>query len=74
MLHKKTAAHRVELATRSNMFAVIKTGGKQYKVAAEDEIVIMTLPRNVAGSAIVRHGRSHHRRVARSAARHPGRP
>jgi large subunit ribosomal protein L21 len=26
------------------MFAVIKTGGKQYKVAAEDEIVVMTLP------------------------------
>lgn len=25
------------------MFAVIKTGGKQYKVAAEDEIVVMTL-------------------------------
>ncbi len=26
------------------MFAVIKTGGKQYKVAAQDEIVVMTLP------------------------------
>ncbi len=26
------------------MFAVIKTGGKQYKVAAEDKIVIMNLP------------------------------
>ena len=25
------------------MFAVIKTGGKQYKVAADDEIVVMTL-------------------------------
>ena len=25
------------------MFAVIKTGGKQYKVAAEDKITIMTL-------------------------------
>lgn len=25
------------------MFAVIKTGGKQYKVAADDEIVIMSL-------------------------------
>ena len=25
------------------MFAVIKTGGKQYKVAANDEIVVMTL-------------------------------
>ena len=25
------------------MFAVIKTGGKQYKVAADDEITIMTL-------------------------------
>jgi large subunit ribosomal protein L21 len=25
------------------MFAVIKTGGKQYKVAAEDEITVMTL-------------------------------
>jgi large subunit ribosomal protein L21 len=30
--------------TRIKMFAVIKTGGKQYKVAAEDEIVVMTLP------------------------------
>ncbi len=26
------------------MFAVIKTGGKQYKVAAEDTITVMTLP------------------------------
>ena len=26
------------------MFAVIKTGGKQYKVAAEDRITVMTLP------------------------------
>lgn len=26
------------------MFAVIKTGGKQYKVAAEDEIIVMNLP------------------------------
>jgi large subunit ribosomal protein L21 len=25
------------------MFAVIKTGGKQYRVAAEDEITVMTL-------------------------------
>ncbi len=25
------------------MFAVIKTGGKQYRVAANDEIVVMTL-------------------------------
>ena len=25
------------------MFAVIKTGGKQYKVAAEDKITVMTL-------------------------------
>ena len=25
------------------MFAVIKTGGKQYKVAAEDEITVMSL-------------------------------
>ena len=33
------------------MFAVIKTGGKQYKVAAEDEIVIMTLP-GEAGSEV----------------------
>ncbi len=28
------------------MFAVIKTGGKQYKVAAEDQITIMSLPGN----------------------------
>ena len=26
------------------MFAVIKTGGKQYKVAAEDTIAVMMLP------------------------------
>jgi large subunit ribosomal protein L21 len=26
------------------MFAVIKTGGKQYRVAAEDKITVMTLP------------------------------
>jgi large subunit ribosomal protein L21 len=26
------------------MFAVIKTGGKQYRVAAEDEITVMTIP------------------------------
>jgi large subunit ribosomal protein L21 len=26
------------------MFAVIKTGGKQYKVAAEDTITVMALP------------------------------
>jgi len=26
------------------MFAVIKTGGKQYKVAAEDRIIVMSLP------------------------------
>jgi large subunit ribosomal protein L21 len=34
------------------MFAVIKTGGKQYKVAAEDKITIMTLP-GEAGDRIV---------------------
>jgi large subunit ribosomal protein L21 len=34
------------------MFAVIKTGGKQYKVAAEDKITIMLLP-GEAGSRIV---------------------
>jgi large subunit ribosomal protein L21 len=28
---------------RKTMFAVIKTGGKQYKVAAEDKITVMTL-------------------------------
>ena len=33
------------------MFAVIKTGGKQYRVAAEDEIVVMSLP-GEAGDAI----------------------
>ena len=26
------------------MFAVIETGGKQYKVAAQDKITVMTLP------------------------------
>ncbi len=51
MLHKKSAALGVELETRSTMFAVIKTGGKQYKVAAKDEIVIMTLP-GEAGSEV----------------------
>jgi large subunit ribosomal protein L21 len=34
------------------MFAVIKTGGKQYKVAAEDTITVMTLP-GEAGARIV---------------------
>ena len=34
------------------MFAVIKTGGKQYKVAAEDTITVMTLP-GEAGAKIV---------------------
>lgn len=33
------------------MFAVIKTGGKQYKVAADDEIVVMNLP-GEAGDAV----------------------
>lgn len=33
------------------MFAVIKTGGKQYKVAAEDKITVMTLP-GEAGAAV----------------------
>jgi large subunit ribosomal protein L21 len=34
------------------MFAVIKTGGKQYKVSAEDKITVMTLP-GEAGARIV---------------------
>ena len=34
------------------MFAVIKTGGKQYKVAAEDKITVMTLPGD-AGAKVV---------------------
>jgi large subunit ribosomal protein L21 len=34
------------------MFAVIKTGGKQYKVAAEDKITVMLLP-GEAGARIV---------------------
>jgi large subunit ribosomal protein L21 len=34
------------------MFAVIKTGGKQYKVAAEDKITVMTLP-GEAGAKVV---------------------
>jgi len=34
------------------MFAVIKTGGKQYKVAADDKITVMTLP-GEAGAKIV---------------------
>jgi large subunit ribosomal protein L21 len=34
------------------MFAVIKTGGKQYKVAADDKITIMTLP-GEAGERVV---------------------
>src|ERR1700712_5436124 len=34
------------------MFAVIKTGGKQYKVAAEDQITVMLLP-GEAGATIV---------------------
>ena len=34
------------------MFAVIKTGGKQYKVAAENKITVMSLP-GEAGERIV---------------------
>ena len=34
------------------MFAVIKTGGKQYKVAAEDQITVMALP-GEAGAQVV---------------------
>jgi large subunit ribosomal protein L21 len=34
------------------MFAVIKTGGKQYKVAAENRITVMALP-GEAGSRVV---------------------
>jgi large subunit ribosomal protein L21 len=34
------------------MFAVIETGGKQYKVAAQDKITVMTLP-GEAGARIV---------------------
>jgi large subunit ribosomal protein L21 len=37
---------------KKTMFAVIKTGGKQYKVAAEDKITVMTLP-GEAGDRIV---------------------
>jgi len=33
------------------MFAVIKTGGKQYRVAAEDKITVMTLE-GQAGDAV----------------------
>ncbi len=33
------------------MFAVIKTGGKQYRVAADDEITVMTLE-GAAGDAV----------------------
>ncbi|HYC24600.1 MAG TPA: 50S ribosomal protein L21 [Roseiarcus sp.] len=36
------------------MFAVIKTGGKQYKVAAEDEITVMTLA-GEPGDAVTFH-------------------
>src|SRR5579863_10663290 len=35
---------RAGLNTEKTMFAVIKTGGKQYRVAAEDKITVMTLP------------------------------
>jgi large subunit ribosomal protein L21 len=34
------------------MFAVIKTGGKQYKVAAEDKITVMTLPGEAGGRIV----------------------
>jgi large subunit ribosomal protein L21 len=34
------------------MFAVIKTGGKQYKVAADNQITVMSLP-GEAGERIV---------------------
>ncbi len=32
------------------MFAVIKTGGKQYKVVADDEITVMSLPGEAGGA------------------------
>jgi large subunit ribosomal protein L21 len=34
------------------MFAVIKTGGKQYKVAAEDKIAVMALPGEAGGRIV----------------------
>ena len=50
-LHKKTAvrprlrggAEPIGIEGTEEMFAVIKTGGKQYKVAADDEILVMLL-------------------------------
>jgi ribosomal protein L21 len=37
------ALRRAALNTEKTMFAVIKTGGKQYKVAAESQITVMSL-------------------------------
>jgi large subunit ribosomal protein L21 len=34
---------RADLNTEKTMFAVIKTGGKQYKVAAQNKITVMSL-------------------------------
>ena len=34
------------------MFAVIKTGGKQYKVSADDRITVMTLPGEAGGRIV----------------------
>jgi large subunit ribosomal protein L21 len=45
-------AHEPGGTRERTMFAVIKTGGKQYKVAAEDKITVMTLP-GEAGARIV---------------------
>jgi large subunit ribosomal protein L21 len=40
----RRTTRRPDLNTGKTMFAVIKTGGKQYRVTADDEITVMTLP------------------------------
>jgi large subunit ribosomal protein L21 len=46
------AEGRVETKGKDPMFAVIKTGGKQYRVAAEDVITIEKLPSEAGASVI----------------------
>ena len=41
------------------MFAVIKTGGKQYKVSAAEKITVMSLP-GEAGSQVIFDGETNH--------------
>src|SRR5271156_1431117 len=54
---KKPAARILRVTSRAEhgnktMFAVIKTGGKQYKVAADNQITVMSLPGEAGGRSV----------------------